>query len=72
MSVKVSEIHFRSRDIAEFELVFSWSNQVSNTVNTLVQYQSLHKKRPKLAIIKLQVSSKFIGQTKEINATLLR
>ena len=31
MSVKVFEIHFRSRDMVDLELVFSWSD----TVNTL-------------------------------------
>ena len=40
MSITVFEIHVRPRDMADLELVFSWSN----TVNTLLQYQSLHKK----------------------------
>ena len=40
MSVKVFEIPFRSRDVIDLELVFSWSN----TVNTILKYQSLHEK----------------------------
>ena len=45
MSLKVFEINFRSRDKADLEHVFSWSN----TANTLLQYQSLQKKQLGLA-----------------------
>ena len=55
MSVKVFEIHLRSRDMADLEFVFSWSN----TLNPFLQYQNLNKQRLELAYLKGFLHRKF-------------